>query len=42
MAKITLFAQILQHLPKDEIKKVIRKHGTDKHSKGCDTWTHLV
>ena len=42
MAKITLFAQILQHLPKDEIKKVIRRHGTDKHSKGCDTWTHLV
>ena len=42
MAKITLFAQILQHLPKDDIKKNICKHGMDKHSKGCDTWTHLV
>lgn len=42
MAKITLFAQILQHLPKDEIKSIVRRHGTDKHSKGCDTWTHLV
>lgn len=42
MAKITLFAQILQHLPKEEIRSIIRKHGTDKHSKGCDTWTHLV
>lgn len=42
MAKITLFAQILQYLPKDEIRKIIRKHDTDKHSKGCDTWTQLV
>ena len=42
MAKITLFAQILQYLPKEEIKKIIRKHGTDKHSKGCDTWTQLI
>lgn len=42
MTKITLFAQILQYLPKEEIRKIIRKHGTDKHSKGCDTWTHLV
>jgi hypothetical protein len=42
MAKITLFAQILQYLPKDEIRKIIRKHDTDKHSRGCDTWTQLV
>lgn len=42
MAKITLFAQILQYLPKEEIRKIIRRHDTDKHSKGCDTWTQLV
>ena len=42
MAKITLFSQIFQRLPKDEIKKTIREHGTDKHSKGFNTWTHFV
>lgn len=42
MAKITLFAQILQYLPKEDIRKIIREHDTDKHSKGCDTWTQLI
>ena len=42
MAKITLFAQIAQHLPKNLIKKAIRELGTDKHAKGFDTWSHLV
>ena len=27
MAKITLFAQIIQQLPKDLIKSLIKKHG---------------
>ncbi|WP_107581819.1 hypothetical protein [Prevotella sp. oral taxon 820] len=31
MTKITLFAQIIQQLPKDLIKSLIKKHGTDKH-----------
>ena len=30
MAKITLFSQIFQKLPKDEIKKIMREFGTDK------------
>lgn len=46
MAKITLFAQVIQKLPKDLIKslvrKHVRKHGTDKHAKGFNTWSHLV
>lgn len=42
MAKITLFAQIAQHLPKNLIKKAIRELCTDKHAKGFDTWSHLV
>ena len=42
MAKITLFSQIFQRLPKDEIKKTIREHETDKHSKSFNTWTHFV
>lgn len=42
MAKITLFAQLAQHLPKDSLKKVIRESGADKHSKGFNTWSHLI
>lgn len=42
MAKITLFAQVIQMLPKDLIKSLVRKHGTDKHAKGFNTWSHLV
>jgi hypothetical protein len=42
MTKITLLAQLLAHLPVDEIKKTAHKHGSNKHSKGIDAWTHLV
>ncbi|MBR3939345.1 MAG: DUF4372 domain-containing protein [Bacteroidales bacterium] len=42
MAKITLFSQVLQLLPKEQIKKIINDHGTDKCSKSFDTWSHLV
>ena len=42
LAKITLFAQVIQKLPKDWIKSLVRKHGTDKHAKGFNTWSHLV
>lgn len=42
MAKITLFAQVIAHLPKENIRKIIREAGTDKHCKGYDTWSQLV
>lgn len=42
MTKITLLAQVIQQLPKELIKSLIKKHGTDKHSKGFNTWSHLV
>ena len=42
MANITLFAQIIGNLPKENIRKIIRNAGTDKHSKGYDTWSQLV
>ena len=42
MEKITLSAQAIQKLPKDWIKSLVRKHGTDKHAKGFNTWSHLV
>ena len=37
MAKITVFAQVIQKLPKYLIKSLVRKHGTDKHAKGFNT-----
>jgi hypothetical protein len=40
--KISLFSQIIQHLPKENFQKLVKKHGTDKYSKGIDSWTHLV
>lgn len=37
MSNITLFAQVINKLPKGAIKKNIRDAGTDKHSKGYNT-----
>jgi len=34
--------QIIQLLPKDRIRKLIRDSKSDHASKGFDTWTHLV
>lgn len=42
MANITLFAQIISLLPKEKIRHLIRKSGTDKHCKGYNTWSHFV
>ena len=42
MANITLFAQTIAQLPRQEIRKIIREAGTDKHSKGYDTWSQLI
>lgn len=42
MAKITLFAQIISLLPKEIIRGIIRKSGTDKHCKGYNTWSQLI
>lgn len=42
MAKITLFAQVIQLLPKEIIKSLSRKYGTDRHAKGFNSWSHLI
>ena len=42
MAKITLFSQVIGRLPKENIRKIIRTAGTDKHCKGYDTWSQFV
>jgi len=42
MSKVTLFSQIVARLDKSIFNRLVKKHGTDKHQKGYDSWTHLV
>ncbi len=42
MINVTLFSQVLQIVPRDLLKKISNQHSSDKHSKGIDTWNHLV
>ena len=42
MANITLFAQIIRLIPREIIQRLLNKHGTDKHTKGFNSWSHLV
>ncbi len=42
MTNLTLFAQILQLIPRDVFRKCVGKYQTNKHNKGIDTWTHFV
>lgn len=42
MANITLFAQAINKLPKENIRKIIKNSGTDKYCKGYDTWSQLI
>ncbi len=41
-SKISLFGQILKQIDRNIFKKLVRQHDTNKHSKGNDSWTHLV
>lgn len=42
MANITLFAQAIGKLPKENLRKIIREEKTDRHSKGYDTWSQFI
>lgn len=42
MSKLTLFAQIIGKLDSLKFKKLVAIHQSDKHEKGCNSWTHLV
>lgn len=42
MANITLFSQIIQRLDRPSFNKLVKEKETDKHSKGYNSWTHLV
>lgn len=39
---LTLFAQIIQSLSRNCFKTLVKHYDTDKHSKGIDSWTHLI
>jgi hypothetical protein len=40
--KISVFSQILALVDRNICNKLVKKHQTDKHSKGINTWTHMV
>lgn len=42
MINITLFSQIVNKLNRQEFKKIVDVHKSDKHNKGINSWTHLV
>jgi len=42
MSKITLFGQIIQRLDRSIFNKLVKKHQTDKHQKGFNSWSHLI
>ena len=42
MSNITLFSQIIGKLDSQKFNKLVKKHTSDKHQKGYDSWTHLV
>lgn len=42
MSQITLLGQVLQLLPRDPFKKLVKHYQTDKHNKGISSWDHMV
>lgn len=42
MKNVTLFAQTIQTLDRFSFIKLVNQHVTDKHSKGINSWSHLV
>ena len=42
MIKVTLFSQIISKLDSYKFKSLVKKHQTDKHQKGFNSWSHLV
>ena len=42
MVKLSLFSQMTSLIPRELFSNIVNKHGTDKYSKGIDSWTHLV
>lgn len=42
MSNITLFSQIIGKLDRQKFNTLVKKHSSNKHQKGYDSWTHLV
>lgn len=42
MVKLSLFSQITSIIPRSMFSDIVTKYGTDKYSKGIDSWTHLI
>lgn len=42
MANISLFSQIIKKLDRSSFNKLVKDKQTDKHSKGFNSWTHLI
>ena len=40
--KMTLFAQIVGLLPREDFDKLVGQHDSDKHNKGLDSWHQLI
>lgn len=41
-SNISLFAQILGKVDREIFRRTVKHHQSDKHSKGNDSWTHLI
>ena len=42
MFTISRFHEILKYFPRSSFEKLVKKHGSDKYSKGFGSWAHLV
>lgn len=42
MTNITLFSQILRLIDRNSFSRLVNQYNSDKHSKGINSWTHLV
>jgi hypothetical protein len=40
--KVTLLSQVLALVDRSKFGQLVRKHSTDKYSKGINSWTHFV
>jgi len=41
-SNLSIFSQVLQLVDRNIFSSIVKKHDTDKHSKGINTWTHFV
>jgi len=41
LTKLNLFAQLLDNDDRSAFKKLVKKHQSEKHTKGISTWTHF-